>query len=157
MTTTGSAVLSTCGRAASYLLACYIRVLPLMALEPGIIGPCHNVAARVVSAMVWMFFVAFPMCYNQVNHCTIYAQGLYMLAWWQDSWCSHNKNEKCGVVDRELWTPIRSIYKVPYSEIPGVTQVESGHAGNTAVGIAYFCWVKHGHRSSRTGVPADYC
>ena len=41
-------------------------------------------------------------------------------------------------------------------EIPGVTQVENGHAGNTAVATAYLCWVKHGHRSSRTGVPADY-
>ena len=41
-------------------------------------------------------------------------------------------------------------------EIPGVTQVEKGHAGNTAVATAYLCWVKHGHRRSRTGVPADY-
>ena len=41
-------------------------------------------------------------------------------------------------------------------EIPGVTQVEKGHAGNTAVATAYLCWVKHGQRSSRTGVPADY-
>ena len=53
------------------------------------------------------------------------------------------------------------MYKVPFrdvcrSEIPGVTQVEKGHAGNTAVATAYLCWVKHGNRSSRTGVPADY-
>ena len=41
-------------------------------------------------------------------------------------------------------------------EIPGVTQVEKGHGGNTAAATAYLCWVKHGHRSSRTGVPADY-
>ena len=40
-------------------------------------------------------------------------------------------------------------------DIPGVTQVEKGHAGNTAVATAYLCRVKHGHRSSRTGVPAD--
>ena len=39
-------------------------------------------------------------------------------------------------------------------ETPGVTQVDGkGHAGNTAVATAYLCWVKHGHRSSRTGVP----
>ena len=43
-----------------------------------------------------------------------------------------------------------------YSEIPGVTQVENGHAGNTAVAAACLCWVKHGHRKSRTRVPADY-
>ena len=42
------------------------------------------------------------------------------------------------------------------SEIPGVTQVENGHAGSTAVATAYLCWVKYGHRSSRTVVPADY-
>ena len=53
------------------------------------------------------------------------------------------------------------MYKVPLrdvcsSEIPGVTQVENGHAGNTAVATAYLCWAKHGHGSSRTGVPADY-
>ena len=41
-------------------------------------------------------------------------------------------------------------------EIPGVAQVEKGHAGNTAVATAYLCWVKHGRRSSRTGVPVDY-
>ena len=40
--------------------------------------------------------------------------------------------------------------------IPGVTQVENGHAGNTAVATAYLCWVKHGNRNSRTGVPVDY-
>ena len=40
---------------------------------------------------------------------------------------------------------------------PGVTQVENVHAGNTAVvATAFLCWVKHGHRISRTGVPADY-
>ena len=43
-----------------------------------------------------------------------------------------------------------------WREFPGVRQVEKGHAGNTAVATAYLCWVKHGHRSSRTGVPADY-
>ena len=42
-------------------------------------------------------------------------------------------------------------------EIPRVTQVEKGHEGNITVATAYICWVKHGHRSSRTGVPADYC
>ena len=42
-------------------------------------------------------------------------------------------------------------------EIPGVTQVEKGHAGDTAVDTDYLCWVKHDHRSSRTRVPADYC
>ena len=50
------------------------------------------------------------------------------------------------------------IYQVPWyvlREIPGVTQVK-GHADITAVATAYLCWVKHGHRSSRTGVPADY-
>ena len=52
------------------------------------------------------------------------------------------------------------VYKVPLpdvfeSEIPGATQVENGHADNTAVAIAYLCWVKHGHRSSKTGAPAD--
>ena len=43
-----------------------------------------------------------------------------------------------------------------WREIPGVAQVEKGHAGNTAVATAYLCWVKHGRRSSRTGVPVDY-
>ena len=42
-------------------------------------------------------------------------------------------------------------------EIPGVTPFEKGHAGNTTVATAYLCWVKHCHRSGRTGVPADYC
>ena len=37
-----------------------------------------------------------------------------------------------------------------------MTQVENRHAGSTAVATAYLCWIKHGHRSSRTGVPADY-
>ena len=37
-----------------------------------------------------------------------------------------------------------------------MTQVEKGHAGNTAVATAYFCWVKHGHRSTGTGVRADF-
>ena len=41
-------------------------------------------------------------------------------------------------------------------EISGMTQVEKGHAGNEAVATAYLCWVKHGHGSSKTGVPADY-
>ena len=41
-------------------------------------------------------------------------------------------------------------------EIPGVTQVEKEYAINRAVATAYLCWVKHGHRSSRTVVPADY-
>ena len=59
-----------------------------------------------------------------------------------------------------LYTP-EYMYKVPlwdvrWSEIPGVTQVENGHAGSTAVATAYFCWVKHGNRSSRSGVPTDY-
>ena len=44
-----------------------------------------------------------------------------------------------------------------WREFPGVRQVEKGHAGNTAVATAYLCWVKHCHRSGRTGVPADYC
>ena len=53
------------------------------------------------------------------------------------------------------------MYKVPLrdvcsSEIPGVTQVENGHAGNTAVATAYLCSVKHGHRSSKTRIPAEY-
>ena len=52
-------------------------------------------------------------------------------------------------------------YKVPlpdmcWSQIPGVTQVEKGYAGNTAVATAYSSWVEHGNRSSRTGVPAGY-
>ena len=42
-------------------------------------------------------------------------------------------------------------------EFSGVTQVEQGQEGNTAVAAAYLCWVKHCRRSSRTGVPADYC
>ena len=29
-------------------------------------------------------------------------------------------------------------------EIPGLTQVEKGHEGNTAVVTAYTCWMKHG-------------
>ena len=37
-----------------------------------------------------------------------------------------------------------------------MTQVENRHAGSTPVATAYLCWIKHGHRSSRTGVPADY-
>ena len=40
-------------------------------------------------------------------------------------------------------------------EIAGVTQVERGHAGNTALATAYLCWVKHGQRKSRTGAPAN--
>ena len=53
------------------------------------------------------------------------------------------------------------MYNVPlrdvcWSEISGVTQVVHGHAGNTAVATAYLCWVKHGNRNSRTGVPVDY-
>ena len=41
-------------------------------------------------------------------------------------------------------------------EIPGVTQFEKGHTGNTAVVTAYFCWVTHGNRSSRTGVHTEH-
>ena len=41
-------------------------------------------------------------------------------------------------------------------EISGVTQVENGYAGNTAVATVNFMLVKHGHRSNRTRVPADY-
>ena len=48
--------------------------------------------------------------------------------------------------------PLRGVWR----DIPGVAQVEKGHAGNAAAAAAYLCWVKHGHRSSRTGVPADY-
>ena len=52
------------------------------------------------------------------------------------------------------------IYKVPLGDvlrkIPGVGQVEKGDAGNTAVATAYFCWVQHSERNSRTRVPADY-
>ena len=42
------------------------------------------------------------------------------------------------------------------SEIPAVTQVVKGHAGNTAVATVYLRWVQHGQINSRTGVPAGY-
>ena len=34
--------------------------------------------------------------------------------------------------------------------------VENRHAGTTAEATANLCWVKHVHRSSKKGVPAEY-
>ena len=73
----------------------------------------------------------------------------------------------CRPVERTVYqhsgknTHISYIHKVPlrdvcWSDISGGKQVEQGHAGNTAVATACLCGVKHGHKRSRTGVPADY-